>query len=505
MSSLNSTPKEFVNLRINVRKEGFCKDKLANLTEEAALCSDCYMKSIQLEINMSRENRRYSPEDFSSLKESCGISTSYPVTRTSTSQVPLETPSCDKPYKAKAGDTPNSIAESLSVATDRLLVYNGFPLTADLSFTGGEILCLDEVSKCLIHQVTATETCNSLLKLAGDGVSDLMMRSWNPSLGYKCKNIHSAVGKYICIGPPGQAGKFTPTLPSAPKGPSVSTGPTSTYSWEQAPNSITSSVNFTTSWLFPTDPPSISTVSAVIPSNEMIAAMRERITFCPFNSENNSTLWDEGLEEDEYHLHSWDLPYECIDEYWDPYCFPKPADPILPSPTTIPSSCYPTITTILEEWVEPPAPTQSGSPDNCNKWHIVKQGDTCAAIEARYKINDVKLHRYNPGVNEQCTNLRVGSAVCVRIWEGTSETSTPTATTTPAGPPGPTASGSNPNCQKWHLRQEGETCESIAAKYGIIVSRFRQLNRGVNQECSNLASGNWAIILQFAVSEAEYR
>ncbi|PGH27226.1 hypothetical protein AJ80_01183 [Polytolypa hystricis UAMH7299] len=496
---------------LDLAGDGFCKEALEDVTDDE-LCSDCYMKSIQLEINRPFQDGAYHPDDFNSLKESCGIpTTSFPVDPTTTGNPPTTTPTCTSFHTANAEDTVNSIAESLSVATDRLLTYNGLPLNFNGPFSTVTELCLDEVSKCLIHQVVAADTCSSLVTLSGDAVDEFMLQSWNPTIGVDCANLESMLGKYICIGPPGQTDKFTPVVPSTTSNPI--TTPTDTYTWGEAPDSLTNPINFTTTWLFPTDGPIISTVTADTPPAESVAATLERIKFCPFNDEFNSTIWDEGLDEEEYHLHSWDLPVECTDEHWDPYCYPDPNDPILPSPVDIPSSCYPTITTIIPEgWVEPPGPTHTGIPEDCNKWHMVSTGDGCASIAAKFNIPLATFYEYNPSINAQCGNLVAGFVVCVRIWVEPTDTATVTPTpTTTAGPPGPIETGTSPTCTKWHLLAEGkrraeenlvsydpkltdtpsdDSCESVAAEYGIIVSRFRQLNRSVDSECNNLIVGN---------------
>ncbi|CBF89274.1 hypothetical protein AN0542.2 [Aspergillus nidulans FGSC A4] len=463
-----------------IHDEGFCKERLEDIAEDEQ-CSECYLKSVQLEINQPIGGSSVSPDEFDELKESCNIpTTSYPVDPTFPG-TPSET----------AGDTINSIANALSVATDRLLMYNGLPLTWDEPFTAGEELCLDQVSQCLIHKVTSSDSCSSLLVLAGPSVTDLMLQSWNPTIGRSCANLETIIGKYICIGPPGQTSTFTPVIPSTTASPTITTPP-DTYTWEPAPDSLTNTVNITTTWAFPTETVSIPVHTAnSLPSKEDTQAMRDRTAHCPFKDEYNSTIWNAGLGDEEYHLHSWDLDPECTEEYWDPYCLPGPNDPILPSPTEIPSSCYPTITKIIPEgWVEPPGPTESGVPDQCNKWHLVTNGETCAGIAAKYDLSVDKLSELNPALNAQCSNLRGAFAICVRVWVDTvTATPTPTTTTT-AGPPGPTGTGTSPTCTKWHLLEKGDTCDSIIAKYGLILSRFRQLNRSVDSECTTLVVGN---------------
>lgn len=310
-----------------------------------------------------------------------------------------------------------------------------------------ETLCLDEVSKCLLHQVTAEDTCASLRKLAGKSVDALMLQSWNPTIGADCANLKTMTRKYICIGPPGQTGTFTPINP--PTSAPVPTT-TDTYIWEPVPDSITSSVNMTTVWAFPTDV-TIATLTAEDPSPAEVTAIFERQKLCPFIDEYEDE-WEEGLGDEEYRLHSWDLDAECFEEHWNPYCYPELSDPVLPSPTTIPSSCYPTVTTIIPDgWVDPPGPTESGVAENCNKWHLLQTGDNCASVVAKYKISLKQFFEYNPSINAQCTNTRALFAVCVRVWE---EPEAPTPTS--AGPPGPTATGTSPTCTKWHLLKNGK-------------------------------------------------
>ncbi|KAL3478574.1 hypothetical protein BJX99DRAFT_256470 [Aspergillus californicus] len=469
---------------------GYCKERLEDVPKDEE-CSECYLKSVQLEINQPIGGSSVDPDEFNELKESCNIpTTSYPVNPTSPG-TPSETPQCAKSHTANAGDTINSIANALSVATDRLLMYNGLPLIWDEPFTEGEKLCLDQVSECLIHEVTSSDTCSSLLTLAGTSVDDLMLQSWNPTIGRSCANLATMIGKYICIGPPGQTSTFTPVVPSTTT-PPVITAPPDTYTWEPAPDTVTGTVNITTTWPFPTEPLSIPVFTATsLPSTEDIQAMIDRSEHCPFNDEFNSTIWEADLDDpEEYHLHSWDLEPECTEEYWDPYCYPGPDDPILPSPTDIPSSCYPTITTIIPNgWVEPPGPTESGVPDFCNRWHLVVNGESCTGIAAQYRLTVAELRELNPALNAQCSNLRGAFAICVRVWVDTETTPTPTTTTT-AGPPGPTGSGTSATCTKWHLLEDGDSCDSIIAEYGIILSRFRQLNRSVDSTCSNLVVGN---------------
>ncbi|KAH7122765.1 hypothetical protein B0J11DRAFT_437010 [Dendryphion nanum] len=456
----------------SARDGGFCKEKLQNLTEKQ-LCSDCYMKKVQLDIqeplNMIKD---YTPEDFNSLKQSCGIPTTlYPIKPTTPVPTPTPEPKCQKKITVRAGDTINSIAKSNSVATDRLLSWNSnIPTSINKTLVGSEKICLDNVPQCLIRQVAQGDTCDSLITTGGKGIDSVMFRSWNPSVGHDCRNLPSMVGKYVCIGPPGQTGPFVP-VEGTPK-PTISTTmtPEPTYSWGTVPNVATQSMNFTTSWILPTKKLAIPTNKSPHAPNDVISAIIARLSHCPFNNELEDE-WDKGLPEDEYRIHSWDLSEEC-NEAWEPYCQPDPKVSILPSPTSIASTCYPTVSTITPEGgVKAPAPTNNGSPVDCNKWHVVGAGDNCAVVEAKYKISHASFRTLNPAINDVCNNLITQMAYCVRIWVPEPEITLSTAISTQAsrtsasmvsrtssasGPPGPTESGTNPTCTKWHVHKQGK-------------------------------------------------
>lgn len=62
----------------------FCK-QLLNSTSESVVCSDCYLKQKQLQLNDPNERIGEDPAVFQSIKQSCGVATaSYPVTYTPT-------------------------------------------------------------------------------------------------------------------------------------------------------------------------------------------------------------------------------------------------------------------------------------------------------------------------------------------------------------------------------------------------------------------------------------
>ncbi|KAK3933774.1 hypothetical protein QBC46DRAFT_462929 [Diplogelasinospora grovesii] len=141
--------------------------------------------------------------------------------------------------------------------------------------------------------------------------------------------------------------------------------------------------------------------------------------------------------------------------------------------------------------VIPPGPTQSGIPSNCDAYYVAQSGDTCATVEATYKITDAQFHAWNPAVSSDCTSgFWAGEAYCVGVATSTSPpTTTTTTTSTTVTPPGPTQSGIPATCDEYYLAQSGDTCASVEAKFGITDAQFHAWNPAVSSDCT---SGFWA-------------
>lgn len=147
-----------------------------------------------------------------------------------------------------------------------------------------------------------------------------------------------------------------------------------------------------------------------------------------------------------------------------------------------------------------PASTQTGTTKSCSKWHVVKSGDTCATLEATYKITHQQFLSWNPAVSSDCiSNFWPNYAYCVSGSTSTASSTTKTSTTTsraptttskPASsitrvtsPPGPTFTGTPANCNNWHTVQDGDTCATVEQKYFITHAQFIAWNPAVSQDC----------------------
>ncbi|GAB0145996.1 hypothetical protein EsHS_00006410 [Epichloe bromicola] len=147
----------------------------------------------------------------------------------------------------------------------------------------------------------------------------------------------------------------------------------------------------------------------------------------------------------------------------------------------------------------PKGPTFPGTVKNCNAWHTVVQGDSCATVETKYEIQHKQFIQWNPDVSQDCTkNFWLGNSYCV----GVSKTPPPTTTssTKTNGPPTPapsptqpgtttkylqrsTAPGTTTKCNRWHVVVEGDDCAVVEKKYGIAHADFIKWNPAVPSDC----------------------
>lgn len=110
-----------------------------------------------------------------------------------------------------------------------------------------------------------------------------------------------------------------------------------------------------------------------------------------------------------------------------------------------------------------PGPTFSGIPSNCNKYHLVQTGDSCASIEDRYFITDKQFHDWNPAVSADCSqNFWLGFYYCVGTSDNMVTRSTPTfPSSTASAVPLPSPIQDNnvvSNCNKFSKTVDGDFC-----------------------------------------------
>ncbi|KAK4186732.1 hypothetical protein QBC35DRAFT_452972 [Podospora australis] len=172
------------------------------------------------------------------------------------------------------------------------------------------------------------------------------------------------------------------------------------------------------------------------------------------------------------------------------YCIRAPGYPD-PDDNTSTATISATRTASTTSVTGPTGPTHTGQPANCNKWHTVADGDTCATVPTKYGITQAQFLAWNPAVSADCTvNFWLGQSYCVGTSSpvssssATSTTSAGTSSSSAAGPPGPTHTGQPANCNKWHVVASGDTCANVPPKYGISQAQFLAWNPAVSADCT---------------------
>ncbi|RHZ45036.1 uncharacterized protein CDV56_102610 [Aspergillus thermomutatus] len=151
-----------------------------------------------------------------------------------------------------------------------------------------------------------------------------------------------------------------------------------------------------------------------------------------------------------------------------------------------------------------PTPYETGMVSDCDAFHLVVSGDTCAAIASSAGISVSNFETWNPTVGSDCSGLWLDYYVCVGIVGGASSTAaastpttTPTTTTTTTttttgngiSTPTPYESGMVDDCDEFYLVVSGDSCASIASAAGISGTDFETWNPTVGSGCSGLGNG----------------
>lgn len=142
-----------------------------------------------------------------------------------------------------------------------------------------------------------------------------------------------------------------------------------------------------------------------------------------------------------------------------------------------------------------PTPYETGMVDDCDAFHYVVDGDTCASIASAAGITTTQLETWNPNVGSSCSGLWLDYYVCVSIVGSTastttSQTATTLVTSTSTGnavtTPTPYESDMVSNCDEFYYVVDGDTCASIASAAGISLTDFYTWNPLVESDCSGL-------------------
>ncbi|EHK21759.1 uncharacterized protein TRIVIDRAFT_201746 [Trichoderma virens Gv29-8] len=170
-----------------------------------------------------------------------------------------------------------------------------------------------------------------------------------------------------------------------------------------------------------------------------------------------------------------------------------------PTPSTTSSTTALTSSTTTSGG--PPAPTRPGTVQGCQKWYVVKSGDSCGDVATQNGITITQLVAWNTDVNPTtCDGFWPDYAYCVKgpttsstskppsttskppssTSKPPSTTSKPPSSTASSGAPAPTRPGTVQGCQKWYVVKSGDSCGDVATQNGITITQFVAWNTDVN-------------------------
>ncbi|RYP03040.1 hypothetical protein DL765_010618 [Monosporascus sp. GIB2] len=134
-----------------------------------------------------------------------------------------------------------------------------------------------------------------------------------------------------------------------------------------------------------------------------------------------------------------------------------------------------TVPTEPDNGIEIPKPTQPGMVKNCDTFYKVKSGDSCGNIAKNSGINLDEFVEWNTGVRgNDCTGLLLDFHI-LRL--GLGHTPTPTDTGNGIETPSPIQDGMTKSCKTFHFVTSGQSCATVASRYGISVADFVRWNR----------------------------
>ncbi|KAF5866876.1 hypothetical protein ETB97_008680 [Aspergillus alliaceus] len=138
-----------------------------------------------------------------------------------------------------------------------------------------------------------------------------------------------------------------------------------------------------------------------------------------------------------------------------------------------------------------------GIVDNCNKFHMVVEGDECHAIANSNGITLERLVSWNPEVKTDCSSLWLGYYICGKVIGVTPSPATTTGPTEPTNgieTPTPILPGMVDNCDKFHMVVDDDQCGNIAHKYSISRNQFTTWNPQIGSGCSGLWLGYYVCV-----------
>ncbi|OKL55215.1 hypothetical protein UA08_09512 [Talaromyces atroroseus] len=331
---------------------------------------------------------------------------------------------------------PSSTSGTTTMITTTTMVTTATTTTGDGISTPSPIQTGMANNCDMFHLVVSGDTCDAIATAAN--VSLATFYAWNPAVGSSCTALD--LGDYVCIG----------VIGSTTSSASIA--------------SVSSSSGDGISTPMPIQTGMVSTCDAfhLVVSGDTCAAIATAAGI----SLTNFYAWNPAVGTSCTSLDLGD--YVCIG--------------------VIGSTSVTTSSSSSGDGISTPTPIQTGMVSNCDAFHLVVSGDTCAALATAAGISLTNFYAWNPAVGTSCTGLDLGDYVCIGITGSTSATQT-TSTGNGVTTPTPTQAGMVTDCDEFHDVVSTDSCDSIAEAANISLSDFYAWNSGVGSSCGSLWLG----------------
>ncbi|KAL3486679.1 hypothetical protein BJX62DRAFT_228560 [Aspergillus germanicus] len=361
----------------------------------------------------------------------------------------MPTPSAcaGKTYTVEPGDTCQSICQSQGIETAWLL-YDSWLESWCNNFPTAGTTCL--VNTCTPYTLQADDTCLSLSRL--HKISQIQLVTWNPILGNSCRNIERSIGDTICVSP--QAMKTGHHRPLIPDNIAAGRNELCAQFYEFIPGDycnkviikyslsledflfLNAGVNQNCTNLFAEESYCVQPVGSIdqYSGHPGYIPPAPSVSEIPFSDQPNATYTPPALNQtsplpfangtrgDCYiYVDGAELQVDIAGTFYASTCdalvhtWGISAEQL--ENCSIPSTTSGTATTTTTTSGDAaPGPTQSGIPSNCNKWHLVEEGDTCYDIAQDNNITLEQFYGWNPAVKSDCgEGFWLGNAYCVGV------------------------------------------------------------------------------------------
>jgi len=230
------------------------------------------------------------------------------------------------------------------------------------------------VSNCNKFYFTKTgDSCFSIAAL--NSISEQQFISWNPTVGANCGGLWAAA--YVCVG----------TLDAVPL---TTTSTTATPT---------------------TTKPVGNGIATPQPTQPNIVSNCDKFYFVKSGDSCASIAASNGIQTSQFLSWNPSTGDNCAGLWANAYACVHAIGAVAP-PTTTTKPATPT-TTSPGNGIATPSPTQPGMVSNCDKFHLVKSGEYCVDIAAKYGISTKQLAQWNSSVGSSCAGLWANAYVCV--------------------------------------------------------------------------------------------